>query len=79
MLQYLIIAVLVIWSAVVVFEKVFPKTANSAFSALSVFCEKQGWATLQVAVAAQVKINQLIQFKKLNQLNGNKFSHSCFV
>ncbi|EMB7245394.1 hypothetical protein ABMW84_002805 [Acinetobacter baumannii] len=46
MLQYLIIAVLVIWSAIVVFKKVFPKTANSAFSALSVFCEKQGWATL---------------------------------
>lgn len=91
MLQYLIIAVLVIWSAVVVFKKVFPKTANSAFLSIIRFVEKQGWATLakwlkpkmtlvvQVAVAAQVKINQLIQFKKLNQLNGNKFSHSCFV
>ncbi len=41
MLQYLIIAVLVIWSAVVVFKKVFPKTANSAFSALSVFVKSR--------------------------------------
>lgn len=46
MVQYLIIAVLVIWSAVVVFKKVFPKTAYSAFSTLAIFCEKQGWATL---------------------------------
>ena len=46
MVQYLIIAVLVIWSAVVVFKKVFPKTANSVFSSLSAFCEKQGWVTL---------------------------------
>ena len=31
MLQYLIIAVLVIWSAVVVFKKVFPKQQTRPF------------------------------------------------
>lgn len=45
MLQYLIIAVLVIWSAVVVFKKVFPKQQTRPFSTIR-FCEKQGWATL---------------------------------
>ena len=35
MFEYLIIAVLVLWSALVVFKKVFPKTASSSFLALS--------------------------------------------
>ena len=31
MFEYLIIAVLVGWSAIVVFKKVFPQTANAMF------------------------------------------------
>ena len=46
MIEVLIIAALVIWSAVVVFKKVFPKTANSVFMALSNVCHQQGWSTL---------------------------------
>lgn len=42
MIEYLIIAVLVIWSALVVFKKVFPKTSSATFAALSVFCEQRG-------------------------------------
>ena len=38
MFEYLIVAVLVLWSAVVVFKKVFPQTANAAFLALSNLC-----------------------------------------
>lgn len=45
MLQYLIIAVLVIWSAVVVLRKYFQKQQTRPFSTIR-FCEKQGWATL---------------------------------
>ncbi|OTG81220.1 hypothetical protein B9T31_15520 [Acinetobacter sp. ANC 4558] len=46
MLEILIVAVLVIWSAVVVFKKVFPKTSGSVFMSLSNSCEQKGWATL---------------------------------
>lgn len=46
MIEYLIIAVLVIWSALVVFKKVFPKTANATFASLSNFFERQGWHTM---------------------------------
>lgn len=46
MIEYLIIAVLVIWSALVVFKKVFPKTATRTFMALSERCEQQGWHAL---------------------------------
>ena len=46
MIEILIVAALVIWSAVVVFKKVFPKTSNSVFSALSQTCERQGWMGL---------------------------------
>ncbi|MEG1489097.1 DUF6587 family protein [Acinetobacter sp.] len=46
MIEVLIIAALVIWSAVVVFKKVFPKMANSVFMALSNVCHQQGWSTL---------------------------------
>ena len=46
MVEYLIIAVLVVWSALVVFKKVFPKTATSVFSTISSFCEQHGWLTL---------------------------------
>ena len=43
MFEYLIVAVLVLWSAVVVFKKVFPQTANAAFLALSNLCQRLGW------------------------------------
>ncbi|CAM4177174.1 DUF6587 family protein [Acinetobacter pragensis] len=43
MIEGLIVAALVIWSAVVVFKKVFPKAAFSVFMSLSNIFEKQGW------------------------------------
>ena len=46
MFEYLIVAVLVLWSAVVVFKKVFPLTANAAFLALSNLCQHLGWQRL---------------------------------
>ncbi|MGE8652606.1 MULTISPECIES: DUF6587 family protein [unclassified Acinetobacter] len=46
MIEILIVAALVIWSAVVVFKKVFPKTSNSVFNSLSLWCERQGWHAL---------------------------------
>ena len=46
MVEFLIIAALVIWSAIVVFKKVFPQTSNKAFTALSTWCANQGWLTL---------------------------------
>lgn len=46
MIEVVIVAALVIWSAIVVFKKVFPQTANSVFMQLSSFCAKQGWLTL---------------------------------
>ncbi|ENU22245.1 hypothetical protein F993_03138 [Acinetobacter proteolyticus] len=48
MFEYLIVAVLVLWSAVVVFKKVFPQTASSAFLALSNQCQRLGWQRLAV-------------------------------
>lgn len=46
MIEFLIIAALVIWSAIVVFKKVFPQTSNKTFTALSTLCADQGWHTL---------------------------------
>ena len=46
MIEVVIVAALVLWSAVVVFKKVFPQTANSVFIQLSTACAKQGWLTL---------------------------------
>lgn len=46
MLEYLIVAVLVLWSALVVFKKVFPQTAGSVLLGLSEFCQRLGWQTL---------------------------------
>lgn len=48
MFEYLIIAVLVLWSAIVVFKKVLPKTASSASLAVSNFCQRLGWQRLAV-------------------------------
>ncbi|NNH38807.1 DUF6587 family protein [Acinetobacter terrae] len=46
MIEVVIVAALVLWSAVVVFKKVFPQTAKSVFMQLSTACAKQGWLTL---------------------------------
>ncbi len=46
MIEILVVAALVIWSAVVVFKKVFPRTSNSVFSSLSTMCADQGWTAL---------------------------------
>lgn len=46
MVSYLIIAVLVLWSAIYTFKKIFPQSAYSVFSALARGCEQRGWMTL---------------------------------
>ena len=46
MIEILIVAALVIWSAVVVFKKVFPRTSGSVFMSLSALCEARGWTRL---------------------------------
>lgn len=46
MVQYLIIAVLVLWSAIYTFKKVFPQSAYKVFSALAHLCEQRGWIKL---------------------------------
>ena len=43
MIEILIVAALVFWSAVVVFKKVFPKTSSAVFLKLSNFCAEKGW------------------------------------
>ena len=43
MVEVLIITALVIWSAIFVFKKVFPKTAYSVFSKLAQLCRSRGW------------------------------------
>ena len=43
MVEILIVAALVLWSAVVVFKKVFPKTSGAVFLKLSNFCTEKGW------------------------------------
>ena len=46
MIEILIVAALVIWSALVVFKKVFPKTSMSFFQKLSNICADKGFNTL---------------------------------
>ena len=43
MTEILIVAALVLWSAVVVFKKVFPQTSSAVFLKLSNFCAEKGW------------------------------------
>lgn len=43
MIEILIITALVIWSALVVFKKVFPKTSSSVFLKWSNACADKGW------------------------------------
>ncbi|MDO5543667.1 MAG: hypothetical protein Q4F77_10215 [Acinetobacter sp.] len=46
MVEILIVASLVLWSTVVVFKKVFPKTSGAVFLKLSNFCTEKGWQGL---------------------------------
>lgn len=46
MIETLIITVLVVWSAIVVFKKVFPKTAMHLFRSMSQRCSALGWQRL---------------------------------
>ena len=46
MIQFLIIAALVVWSALFVFKNVFPKSAYSVFSKLAQICQAKGWNRL---------------------------------
>ena len=46
MFEYLIVAVLVLWSTFVVFKKVFPKTARFLSLILSNICQRFGWQSL---------------------------------
>lgn len=46
MIEILIITTLVLWSALVVFKKVFPQTSNSVFMKLSDATERKGWKAL---------------------------------
>lgn len=46
MVEILIVAVLVLWSTVVVFKKVFPTASYKLLMALSNACAKRGWNSL---------------------------------
>ena len=54
MIEMMIITVLVLWSALVVFKKVFPSTAKKTFNAMAQSCEKQGWHSLSKWLAPKV-------------------------
>lgn len=46
MIEYLIIAAVVLWSAWFVFHKIMPQTARKVYAALSAYCQKLGWHRL---------------------------------
>ncbi|SPL69769.1 DUF6587 family protein [Acinetobacter stercoris] len=46
MIELLIVAALVIWSAIIAFNKIFPKTAYAVYFKLAQIAEQQGWSTL---------------------------------
>ncbi|WP_445114701.1 DUF6587 family protein [Acinetobacter sp. WZC-1] len=46
MVELLIVAALVGWSAIFVFKKVLPKTAYSVFFRMAEFCRAKGWTAL---------------------------------
>ena len=56
MFEYLIIAVLVGWSAIVVFKKVFPQTANAMFMSLSNVCQRFGWRRLALRLKPKMVV-----------------------
>ncbi len=43
MIEYLIIAIVVLWSAVIVFKNVMPKTYYQALTSTAEFALKRGW------------------------------------
>jgi hypothetical protein len=43
MFESLIVMALVLWSAAVVFKKLFPQSANAVLAALSNRCDNLGW------------------------------------
>lgn len=51
MVEFLIITVLVLWSCIIVFKKLMPKTANNFFSFLSRWCDNKGWRTVAKKLA----------------------------
>ncbi|MCJ8145634.1 hypothetical protein MKI79_01685 [Acinetobacter sp. A3.8] len=56
MIEMLIITLLVLWSVLVVFKKVFPNTAKKTFSALSNFSQNRGWSTLAKWLAPKAPV-----------------------
>lgn len=46
MLEYLIVALIVLWSIYIVFKKVFPSSYNRTFNQLANYCQTQGWQGL---------------------------------
>ena len=56
MFESVIVAVLVLWSALVVFKKVFPKTASSSFLALSNLCQRLGWQRLAAWLKPKMQV-----------------------
>jgi hypothetical protein len=77
MIEILIVAALVIWSAVVVFKKVFPKTSGSVFMSLSALCEARGWTRLATwlkpSMAGGVAETVLVQQQKTAMRKSLKF------
>lgn len=46
MIEFFIITVLVLWSSIVVFKNLMPKTANKTYTSVAHFCEARGWHSL---------------------------------
>ena len=66
MIEILIVAVLVLWSSLVVFKKVFPKTHHAVFLAASQFCQNKSW-------------DKLAQWLKPNMVEGCGGNCACPV
>ena len=54
MIEVLIITVLVLWSCLIVFKKIMPKTANRVFTSLSDMCQRKGWHGLAKFFAPKI-------------------------
>ena len=55
MVEILIVAVLVLWSALVVFKKVFPNTSYSVFLKFSNACQAKGWNSVAKWLKPEMK------------------------
>lgn len=55
MIQYLIITALVLWSCVIVFNKLMPRTAAKSYHALADGLQKLGWQSLANKLRPQAK------------------------